>query len=98
MQGNFFVKKISLLPKYAKYLDDYSGQYLETVLNGLSLKLLSVIVRDVKNVFYDSTILLPVNSEDEIDFDYMSNYIKQNRKEMFETIKRYIEKENKNPQ
>jgi len=90
-----FVKKISMLPKYSELLDDYSGLYIETVLNGLSKKLLSVIVRDVEKEFYGSTISLPVNEHDELDFDYMSNYIKENRAKLFKIISKYIKDEQK---
>ena len=39
------------------------------------LRLLSVLVRHVDNVFRDSKVRLPVTDADEIDFNYMEQYI-----------------------
>lgn len=58
------------------FIDKYAGLYLETVLNGLSEKLLSGLVRDVDTTFLEMKISLPVNENDEIDFDWMSNFVK----------------------
>lgn len=91
-----FVKKITLLSPYSGKIDKYSGLYLETVLNGLSKKLLSVLVRDVKRTFYETKIKLPVNSSGEIDFEYMSSYIKRQSDSSIKILKSYINEEEKN--
>ena len=56
-------------------LDKWSAIYFETVLNGLSEKLLSGLVRDVDDTFLNLKIELPCNNG-EIDFDWISNYVK----------------------
>ncbi len=70
-----FMRKISC--KYK--LDKWSAIYFETVLNGLSEKLLSGLVRDVDETFLNLKIELPCNNE-KIDFDWISNYVKNREK------------------
>ncbi|KAA8788057.1 restriction endonuclease subunit M, partial [Lactobacillus crispatus] len=49
--------------------------YFNTIFSRLSKVLLSVLVRHVDNVFRDSKVRLPVTDADEIDFNYMEQYI-----------------------
>lgn len=88
-----FVKKITIKAPYSKSVDKYSCMYLETVLNGLSSKLLSVLVRDVEKTFYNSVIELPIDENGNIDFKFMSDYTKAQKKIIYEKIKDAI-KEN----
>lgn len=72
-----FMRKISC--KYK--IDRWMAIYLETVLNGLSEKLLSGLVRDVDSTFLDLKIELP-SKDGEIDFEWISNYVKSREKQV----------------
>lgn len=67
-------------------LNKYTGIYMETILNQLSENLLAVLVRDVDNVFLNSTIVLPVNEKDEIDFEWIESFVKQVKKNTVKEI------------
>jgi hypothetical protein len=67
-------------------VDDDAKIYLEAILNGLSNKLLSVLVRDVERTFYESEILLPVKRDGKIDYEWMSNYTKTTKKNIGQFI------------
>lgn len=60
--------------------------YLETILNGLTNKLLSVLVRDVEETFLNSEILLPVLENGNVDYEWMSNYVKEERKQLVHSL------------
>ncbi|TDN28578.1 restriction endonuclease subunit M [Lactobacillus crispatus] len=66
-----FVRKI--IPKFK--LNTKIALYFNTIFSRLSKVLLSVLVRHVDNVFRDSKVRLPVTDADEIDFNYMEQYI-----------------------
>ena len=73
-------------------LNKYTGIYMETILNGLSKKLLAGLVRDVDEEFMNSTINLPVDSEGQIDFKRIEEYVKQIEKNtIIDIYKKYIE-------
>ena len=72
-----FMRKISC--KYK--IDRWMAIYLETVLNGLSEKLLSGLVRDVDSTFLDLKIELP-SKDGEIDFEWISNYVKSREEQV----------------
>jgi len=76
-----FMRKISC--KYK--IDRWTATYLETVLNGLSEKLLSGLVRDVDSTFLDLKIELP-SKDGEIDFEWISNYVKSREKRVIEDM------------
>lgn len=67
-------------------IDKYAGLYLETVLNGLSEKLLSGLVRDVDKTFLKMTISLPVKDSGEIDFEWMSKFVRNREDNIIETF------------
>lgn len=67
-------------------LDRYSAIYMECILNGLSEKLLSGLVRDVDKTFLNEKITLPVK-DGKIDFDYMSRVVKKCENCMFDYLK-----------
>ena len=56
--------------------------YLETVLNGLTNKLLSVLVRDVEKTFLESEIVLPVTKTNQVDYDWMESYVKEGKRQL----------------
>ncbi|MDK7367002.1 restriction endonuclease subunit S [Lactobacillus crispatus] len=66
-----FVRKI--ISKFK--LNTKIALYFNTIFSRLSKVLLSVLVRHVDNVFRDSKVRLPVTDADEIDFNYMEQYI-----------------------
>ncbi|MCM1125876.1 MAG: N-6 DNA methylase [Lachnospiraceae bacterium] len=74
--GGQFMRVVSC--KYK--IDKYAGLYLETILNGLSEKLLSGLVRDVDKTFLKMKVLLPVNNDGEIDFEWMSHFAREREK------------------
>lgn len=65
-------------------IDKYAGLYLETVLNGLSEKLLSGLVRDVDKTFLKMKISLPVTDDGNIDFVWMSQFVKNRENAIIE--------------
>ena len=76
-----FMRKISCKHK----IDRWAAIYLETVLNGLSEKLLSGLVRDVDSTFLDLEIELP-SQNGKIDFEWMSNYVKSRKKQVMKDM------------
>lgn len=74
-------------------IDKYAGLYLETVLNGLSEKLLSGLVRDVDKTFLQMKISLPVTDDGNIDFVWMSQFVKNRESAIIEKFfNKYQEK------
>lgn len=84
-----FIKKVSFKDEYVGKIDRYAALYLETALNALSKKLLSVLVRDVEDVFNSLSIDLPIKSDGMIDFDYMSNTVKYQNLALLGKIEKY---------
>ncbi|MGN0170397.1 MAG: N-6 DNA methylase [Lachnospiraceae bacterium] len=78
--GGQFMRVVSC--KYE--IDKYAGLYLETILNGLSEKLLSGLVRDVDTTFLKMKISLPVTNDGKIDFDWMSYFVKNRENAIIE--------------
>ncbi len=74
-------------------VDDDAKIYLEAVLNGLSKKLLSVLVRDVEKTFYESDILLPIKENGDIDYKWMSDYTKTAKTDINEFIHKRFKKD-----
>lgn len=66
-----FVRKIS--PKFA--VTDNTALFFTTILNGLKKDLLSVLVRNVDNIFLNSTIQLPIDGNGEIDFGFIDGFV-----------------------
>ena len=66
-----FVRKIS--PKFT--VTDNSALFFTTILNGLKKDLLSVLVRNVDNIFLNSTIQLPIDGNGEIDFRFIDGFV-----------------------
>lgn len=66
-----FVKVVA-----CKDVVDYDAKiYLQTVLNGLTSKLLSVLVRDVEKTFKLTKLRLPIKQDGSIDYDWMAEYV-----------------------
>lgn len=71
-------------------VDKFIGIYLETILSGLSLYLLSSLVRDVDEAFLTAKIHLPVDKNENIDFNWMKYFVKEQKKKVLtEVIKKY---------
>ena len=84
-----FVRKIK-----AKFeLNQYTGLYFETILSGLSTYLLSGLVRDVDEAFLSSTIVLPVDEQRDIDFVWIEQFVKQQKKDLLNKIVAIYKKE-----
>lgn len=79
-----FVRKI--VPKVQ--LTKEQTLYFVTLFNALRPKLIDILVRSVDNVFLNTEVELPVTPDDQIDFDYMQNYIRATEKQ---TIKGVVE-------
>ena len=74
-------------------LNHYTGLYFETILSGLSPYLLSGLVRDVDEAFLSSTIILPVDEKENIDFAWMEQFVKQRKKDLLNKIVAIYNKE-----
>lgn len=84
-----FMRKIK-----AKFeLNQYTGLYFETILSGLSPFLLSGLVRDVDEAFLSSIIVLPVDDQGNIDFAWIEQFVKQQKKELLNWIVAIYKKE-----
>lgn len=84
-----FMRKIK-----AKFeLNQYTGLYFETILSGLSPFLLSGLVRDVDEAFLSSIIVLPVDEQGNIDFAWIEQFVKQQKKELLNRIVAIYKKE-----
>ena len=68
-----FVRKIT--PKIK--INKKSVVFFSTLLNKQKERLLSILVRNVDNVFRNTKISLPVKKDREIDFAFMENFISQ---------------------
>lgn len=82
--GQFVRKVIPLMPMTRHYV-----LYFQTLLNKLKPKLLSGLVRDVDDNFLSSQFLLPMKNN-EIDFQFIENYIKALEAERIETLEAYL--------
>ena len=82
-----FVKKIECIDN----VSENTKLYLQTVLNGLTPKLSSYLVRDVEKVFLNSDLLLPIKSNGQIDYEWMDNYIQAGKKILKERISKWFE-------
>lgn len=67
-------------------LNQYTGIYFETVFSGLSSYLSSGLVRDVDEAFLSSKIMLPVDKDDNVDFNWIEQFVKQQKKALFDRV------------
>ena len=81
-----FVRKI--IPKFD--LSRGSISFLTTILNKQKKVLLSVLVRDVDEVFKNIKIKLPINSDGEIDFDFMESFVAELEAERVAELEAYL--------
>lgn len=93
MQMNFFYRKrdwyAGQFVKKVECIENVSEDaklYLQTVLNGLTPKLSSYLVRDVARIFLDSDLLLPVTEDGKVDYEWMELYIQTGKKMLKEKI------------
>lgn len=61
------------------------------MLNGLTPKLLSYLVRDVERIFLDSDLLLPIKKDGSVDYEWMELYIQTGKKILQEQLKNWLE-------
>lgn len=64
--------------------------YFTTVLNKLKPILLSVLVRNVDETFLNNTVNLPININNEIDFDFMESFIAELEAERVAELSVYL--------
>lgn len=81
-----FVRKI--IPKFD--LSRGSILFLTTILNKQKKVLLSVLVRDVDEVFKNIKIKLPINSDGEIDFEFMESFVSELEAERVAELEAYL--------
>ena len=67
-------------------IDDFIGIYLENELNTLSKALNSKLVRAIDKAFYDFNIDMPIDSSGNIDFEGISNYVRNTQRLFFKAI------------
>ncbi|MBR2918236.1 MAG: restriction endonuclease subunit S [Campylobacter sp.] len=82
-----FVRKI--IPKIK--LTQNSILFFTTLLNSQKNILLSVLVRDVDKTFKNLKIKLPVTANDEIDFEFMNNFINAIKKLVIKDVVLYAD-------
>ncbi len=83
----------TVFPKFKRF--NYKiGLYFSTLFNKNSKKLLSVLVRDFEKEFYKIKLNLPVNSNDEIDFDYIEDFISKLELERMNQLSFYLKTNN----
>lgn len=80
-----FMRKITCKYKINKW----HAIFLETVLNGLSEKLLSGLVRDVDATFLELKIELP-SKDGCIDFDWIEDYVKMREKKIASDMIKFL--------
>lgn len=80
-----FVRKI--VPKIE--VKDGAILFFSTIFNMQKPKLLSVLVRDVNNIFLNSIVKLPVKNG-EIDFDFMEAYVRELEEERVRELSAYL--------
>ena len=81
-----FVRKIIPIIE----IDPITAPFFTSALNKLKPLLLSVLVRNVDKTFLNSELVLPVNKNGEIDFDFMKSFIAQLELEKLEKLKNNI--------
>ena len=100
MQKIFYYRKkewyAGQFVKIVSCRDDVSEEaklYLQTILNGLTPKLSSYLVRDIQRVFYDSDLLLPLTKDNTIDYNWMELYVRKAKQLIGKRIIECINKE-----
>lgn len=83
-----FVRKV--IPKIT--LNQNAILFFTTLLNKQKNILLSVLVRDVDEIFKNIKIHLPITSSGEINFNFMDSFIKELENERLTEIKKYLSK------
>ena len=81
-----FVRKI--IPKIE--IPQNATLYFTTVLNKLKPILLSVLVRNVDETFLNTTINLPINAKNKIDFEFMESFIAELEAERVAELSAYL--------
>lgn len=98
MQMNFFYRKrdwyAGQFVKKVECIEEISEDaklYLQTVLNGLTPKLLSYLVRDVERIFLDSDLFLPITEDGKVDYKWMELYIQTGKKLLQNQLKEWFD-------
>ena len=81
-----FVRKI--IPKIE--IPQNATLYFTTVLNKLKPILLSVLVRNVDETFLNTTINLPINAKNKIDFEFKESFIAELEAERVAELSAYL--------
>lgn len=81
-----FIRKI--IPQFE--VTESSVLFFTTLLNKQKPKLLSVLVRDVDKTFLNIAIRIPVLDTGEIDFDFISSFIKELEAERIKELDAYL--------
>ena len=67
-------------------VSEFAMVYLESLLNKLTPKLLSVLVRDVEDVFNECELILPITKAGKVDYTWMDNYVSNIRKSLINNL------------
>lgn len=81
-----FVRKI--IPKI--YIPEATVSFFTAILNQQKSRLLSVLVRNVDEVFTNSNVRIPITKDSGIDFDFMESFISKIEHERFLTLSAYL--------
>lgn len=85
-----FIRQIVPEDELKKSLTRDVSDFFTAILNQQSSSLLSVLVRDVDKKFENTIIKLPVSSDGQINFDFMSNFMKKLKAQRFDAIENYL--------
>lgn len=81
-----FVRKIT--PKLT--IPENTVLFFTTLLNGLKQKLLPILVRNVDNVFLNSTIHIPISNDKNIDFDFIAEFVAELEAQRVAELETYL--------
>ncbi|MDD7616883.1 MAG: restriction endonuclease subunit S [bacterium] len=84
---NFYAGQFTktIYPKFDDF-DEYIGLFFASLFNKQSEKFKSVLVRDFDTCFLNSEVDVPVNDNNEIDFDFIRTLVKILEKEILENV------------
>lgn len=81
-----FVRKV--IPKV--FIPPLVAPFLTTVLNRLTPLLMTVLVRNVDETFLNSKIVLPINGNGDVNFDFMARFITELEAGHIEELEAYL--------
>lgn len=87
MQHDFYAGQFTktVFPKFENF-NEKIALYFAVQFNKFQKSYQGVLVRDFEKMFYNSVILLPIDSNNEIDFDFMQDFITAQEKLVIKNV------------